>query len=240
MKKCPNCGNEVENEKVFCDKCGSSIETLKNNDIKTGIKIPKWLIIVVIFIAIIGIVANLGDDKEHQNKTEEDNTSKNKVKVINFKAMDKDLVTAECNILKLNCSIIEEYSDTEKKGEVFKQSVDPETEIYEGDTIKVYISLGKEPTMGQKNALKTAESYLRSSAFSRKGLIEQLKYEEYSTEEATYAVDNIDVDWNEQAAKCAESYLKSSSFSRKGLIDQLKYEGFTTAQAEYGVSQNGY
>lgn len=201
---------------------------------------PKWLIIVVVFIAIIGIVANLGDDEEYQNKTEKNNTNKNKVKVINFKAMDKDLVTAECNILKLNCSIIEEYSDTEKKGEAFKQSIEPETEIYEGDAIKIYISLGIEPTMGQKNALKTAESYLRSSSFSRKGLIEQLKYEEYSTEEATYAVDNIDVDWNEQAAKCAESYLKSSSFSRKGLIEQLKYEGFTTAQAEYGVKQNGY
>ena len=95
-------------------------------------------------------------------------------------------------------------------------------------------------TMGQKNALGSAESYLSFTAFSRQGLIDQLVYEGYSTEDATFAVDNCGADWNEQAAKSAQSYLDMTSFSRQGLIDQLVFEGFTQEQAEYGVTAVGY
>lgn len=105
---------------------------------------------------------------------------------------------------------------------------------------KVTQSKESNMTMGQKNALASAKSYLKFSAFSYTGLVNQLEYEGYTTEEATYAVDNCGADWYEQAAKCAESYLKYSSFSRDGLIDQLEYEGFTSAQALYGVKENGY
>jgi colicin import membrane protein len=94
-------------------------------------------------------------------------------------------------------------------------------------------------TRSQENARESAESYLDVSAFSRKGLIEQLEFEGFSEADATYGVDSLNVDWNEQAAKSAESYLEFSSFSRKGLIDQLIFEGFTKAQAEYGVAQTG-
>lgn len=95
-------------------------------------------------------------------------------------------------------------------------------------------------TMGQKNALGSVESYLSFMAFSRSGLIEQLEYEGYSTEDATFAADHCGADWNEQAAKSAQSYLDTMSFSRQGLIDQLLYEGFTQEQAEYGVTAVGY
>jgi hypothetical protein len=76
-------------------------------------------------------------------------------------------------------------------------------------------------------------------AFSRSGLIKQLEFEGFEKADATYGVDALKVDWNEQAAKKAESYLETQSFSRKGLIDQLKFEGFSTEEATYGVSQNG-
>lgn len=95
-------------------------------------------------------------------------------------------------------------------------------------------------TTGQKNALKKALSYLSHSAFSRSGLIEQLEFEGFTTEEATYAVDNSGADWNEQAVKLAASYLSHSAFSRQRLIEQLEYEGFTHEQAVYGAEQNGY
>ena len=94
-------------------------------------------------------------------------------------------------------------------------------------------------SVSKQNALKSAKSYLSFSAFSRKGLIEQLEYEKYSTEDATYAVDNCGANWNEQAVKSAKSYLSFSSFSHDGLVEQLEYEGFTHEQAEYGVTQNG-
>lgn len=95
------------------------------------------------------------------------------------------------------------------------------------------------PTTGEKNALRSAREYLSFSAFSYTGLIKQLEYEGYSTEEATYAADNCNTNWNEQAAKSAKEYLDMSSFSRQELINQLIYEGYTQEQAEYGVTQNG-
>jgi hypothetical protein len=94
-------------------------------------------------------------------------------------------------------------------------------------------------TVSQSNARRSAESYLNVSAFSRTGLIKQLEFEGFSVSDATYAVDVVDVDWNEQAAKSAASYLDVSSFSRSGLIKQLEFEGFTREQAEYGVSTTG-
>ena len=94
--------------------------------------------------------------------------------------------------------------------------------------------------MGQLNAIGSAKSYLDYTAFSRTGLIKQLEFEGFSTEDATFAVDNVDVDWMEQAAKAAQNYLDFSSFSKQGLIDQLEFEGFTSDQAAYGVSAVGY
>lgn len=97
-------------------------------------------------------------------------------------------------------------------------------------------------TMGEQNALKSAMSYLRlSTGFSRKGLIDQLKYEGYSNSEAEYAVNNCGANWKEQAVKSAAAYLKLDiGFSRTKLIEQLEYEGFTHEQAVYGAEQNGY
>ena len=93
--------------------------------------------------------------------------------------------------------------------------------------------------VSQRNAVRAAEKYLDYTAFSRQGLIEQLEYDEFSTEEATFAVDHITVDWNKQAAKAAKKYLDFTAFSRGGLIDQLKYDGFTPAQAQYGAAAVG-
>lgn len=94
-------------------------------------------------------------------------------------------------------------------------------------------------TVSQQNALESAESYLNYTAFSRQGLIDQLEFEKFSTADATWAVDQLTTDWNEQAALSAQSYLDYSSFSRQGLIDQLIFENFTPEQATYGVNQVG-
>lgn len=59
----------------------------------------------------------------------------------------------------------------------------------------------------------------------------------YTNEEATYAVDNCKVDWNEQAIKTARYYKnKYPSMSHQEIIEQLIFEGFTEAQAKYGVN----
>ena len=94
-------------------------------------------------------------------------------------------------------------------------------------------------TVSQRNAVSKGASYLRSSSFSRSGLISQLQYEGFSVEDATYGTDAQNADWNAQAVKKGASYLRSSSFSRSGLISQLQYEGFSGSEATYGTdSQN--
>ncbi len=94
-------------------------------------------------------------------------------------------------------------------------------------------------TVSQSNAIDKARGYLSFAAFSKKDLIEQLEYEGFSKADATFAVEQIAPDWDEQAAKKAKSYLETMSFSRSGLIEQLEYEGFTAAQAKHGADQVG-
>ena len=94
-------------------------------------------------------------------------------------------------------------------------------------------------SLAQSNAVKAAENYLSFTAFSKSGLIKQLEFEGYSNADASYAVGQISVDWNEQAFKSGENYLSFTSFSRSGLIDQLKFEGYSNEQATYAVDKIG-
>lgn len=87
----------------------------------------------------------------------------------------------------------------------------------------------------QVQAVGKAEDYLAFTAFSKNGLIEQLKFDGFSKADATAAVETLTVDWTEQAALKGQEYLDFAAFSQKGLIDQLKYDKFTTKQAEAGV-----
>ncbi|MGR0219512.1 Ltp family lipoprotein [Agromyces sp. ZXT2-6] len=110
----------------------------------------------------------------------------------------------------------------------------------EGKTVTLTVEQKPKLTVAQENAVRSAESYLASMGFSRTGLIGQLEYEGFSTEDATFAVDNVTVDWNAEAAETAQSYMDSMAFSRQGLYDQLAYEGFTPEQIEAGLAAVGY
>lgn len=100
-------------------------------------------------------------------------------------------------------------------------------------------------TTSQKNAVRSAENYLAFKGFSRDGLIDQLSSEygdKYDKQDATVAVDSLDVDWNEQAAKSAQSYLDLKGFSCQGLVEQLSSkhgDKFTKEQAQYGAKAAG-
>lgn len=94
-------------------------------------------------------------------------------------------------------------------------------------------------TLAQQNAIGTAQNYLDFTAFSKQGLIKQLEFDKFSNEDAKFAVENIKVDWNEQAVKSGKNYLDFTSFSRDGLIDQLLFDGFTKEQATFAVDQIG-
>jgi hypothetical protein len=97
-------------------------------------------------------------------------------------------------------------------------------------------------TIGQREALQAAKSYLESGSFSRAGLIHQLESpygEDFSHADAVWGVNHAHANWNAEAVQAAKSYLESGSFSRASLIHQLESpygEHFTHAQAVYGVS----
>ena len=103
---------------------------------------------------------------------------------------------------------------------------------------------GSNLTPSQQNAVRSAQSYLEISGFSRQGLIDQLssEFEQYPVEDATVAVDSLNVDWTAQAVKSAQSYLEISGFSCQGLIDQLSSEfgdQYTIEEATFGATQAG-
>ncbi|MSY17954.1 MAG: hypothetical protein F2735_01325 [Actinobacteria bacterium] len=99
-------------------------------------------------------------------------------------------------------------------------------------------------TVSQANAAKAAQGYLKFSAFSCQGLIDQLIYEQYSAADAQYGANATGVCTDPavsqaNAAKAAQQYLKSSAFSCQELIDQLIYEQYSAADAQYGATSTG-
>ncbi len=73
------------------------------------------------------------------------------------------------------------------------------------------------------------------------GIYDQLISEygdQFTAEEAQYAIDNIQVDWNQNALKSAESYSENMHMSKAGIFDQLTSEyadQFTAEEAQYAV-----
>lgn len=187
-------------------------------------RILKWIILIIVILGIIGAVASAISDTKVKNvsKTDPQTTEGGTENV----AADTEKQEKESDVTdEANAPNSEAPSD---------DATDPETSS--DNAADSDSSL----TMGQKNALSKAGQYLSITGFSHDGLIKQLEFEGFSTEEATYAADNCGADWNEQAAKKAEEYLAVTSFSKSGLIDQLKFEGFTDEQANYGATAVGY
>lgn len=85
-------------------------------------------------------------------------------------------------------------------------------------------------------ALQEALQFVEYSNVSYAGLIEVLEFVGYSHEEAVYAADNCNADWNHEAAECAEGFTKVENFSKERLIELLMSDGYTGEQAEYGAS----
>lgn len=211
----------------------------------------------VLFIAlavIFGLALSCG---ESGSSTE---TEINEIAELEQKLKDKDKeiedLNKELSIVNYQLSMVREELDSKvsesKELEQAKENTEadieaePEEEAVEEpveeDPTTTETSPGEtdSATLGEKNAAKSALDYLAYTPFSYSGLVEQLKFEGYTHEEAVYGVDKCGADWNEQAALMAEDYLNYSSFSRTELIAQLEFEGFTRQQAEYGVQAVGY
>lgn len=176
---------------------------MEENKIKKVLDSTWFWIIVAVFVFIIagtyiGLTGSLEDISETNNNVVTNETKSNiiveeteKVSIIDFNTIDVLDVYKwfEDNGIKGN--VKNEYSDTVEENKLISQSIPANTEVNKGTELQLIYSLGKEPTLGQKEALESARSYINSGSFSRKGLIEQLLFEGFTQEEAEYAVNKI-------------------------------------------------
>ena len=153
--------------------------------------------------------------------------------------MSKEEAKTWMDTNKINCKIIEEYSNDITKGKFVSQSISANTVAHQGDKITIVYSLGKEPTTEEKNALKKAETYSNSLHMSKQGIYNQLtsSIEGFTKEAAQYAIDNIEADWNKNALEKAKTYQTSMNMSSKAIYNQLvsSVEGFTKSEAQYAI-----
>lgn len=259
---CKNCGADFEGK--FCSNCGTPADTVtrstQSQSIINGVPVnmaaaptnhepfyaSSWFIVLMLACCCFPLGLILMWKYNKFNKPA-------RIVISSFFALAVllTLITTSISILTSSKNIYKSsrneittssYKETKAESIEFSESSESspiETTIQETTTASTSKEI-KKLTIGQQNALETAKSYLSISAFSYSDLIKQLEYEQFSTEDATYAADNCGADWNQQAALAAKQYLEFSSFSRGSLIDQLIYEGFTQSQAEYGATTAGY
>lgn len=211
---------EMKNPMKACSACGVEIAKSAKACPHCGAKNKKpiykkwWFWLIIIFI-LIGALGSSSDEPEHPEE-------------------DASAVVSD---------IIPETADTEEKStvdETKNSEIFIDNEIKEKQTeIETKPDDSAGLSISQINALASAKSYLSFSAFSHQGLVDQLEFEKFSTEDAVFAADHCGADWDEQALKSAKSYLGFSAFSYSGLIDQLEFEGFTPEQATYGADNCG-
>jgi hypothetical protein len=114
------------------------------------------------------------------------------------------------------------------------------SEAEEGSDVSFTLEEKPKLTLAQENVIGKAKDYLSFMGFSRTGLIQQLEFEGFTTDEAAFGADNAGADWNAECAEKTKAYLDTMSFSRQGLYDQLAFEGFQPAEIDFGLAAVGY
>jgi len=151
-----------------------------------------WVLIILFVIILMGLSSEDNNTLTSANSIKEENRPE--VLVINFTEMPQELVKDWFETNEVDGRIVEEYSDTVPKGQIISQSVQAHTTIHQGDEIVVKYSLGKKPTMGERNALEKAYSYSSIMNMSKQGIYNQLtsKIEGFTKSEAQYAIDHLE------------------------------------------------
>lgn len=206
-----------------------------------------WGIILLVFILIMtGTQDNKNDTKKDTttatSKSQNSiNTQKKKVTIIDFSNMPYEEVCNWCKENNINVNKTEMYSDTVEAGKFISQSVKNGDVIKETETINIIYSLGKEPSVEFKNALKKANSYANNLNMSKQAVYDQLisEYgEKFPVDAAQYAIDNTKADWKANALEKAKSYQERLGMSKQAVYDQLisEYgEKFTKEEAQYAI-----
>ena len=115
-----------------------------------------------------------------------------------------------------------------------KDSVSADTESLGVETTKPPLESLSEK---QVQAIQTAEDYLDTMPLSQTELLQMLAVEDIDLEDAKFALEYLDIDWNQEARKKAKEYCKHKiGFSKVKLKAQLLFDHFTEEEADFAVS----
>ena len=89
----------------------------------------------------------------------------------------------------------------------------------------------------QAQAIQTAKDYLDTMHLSQTELLQMLSVENIDSEDAKFALEYLNIDWNQEARKKAKEYCKHKiGFSKVKLKAQLLFDHFTEEEADFAVS----
>ena len=89
----------------------------------------------------------------------------------------------------------------------------------------------------QVQAIQTAKDYLDTMHLSQTELLQMLSVENVDSEDAKFALEYLNIDWNQEARKKAKEYCKHKiGFSKEKLKAQLLFDHFTEEEADFAVS----
>lgn len=89
----------------------------------------------------------------------------------------------------------------------------------------------------QAQAIQTAKDYLATIPLSQTELLQMLTVEDINLEDAEFALEYLDIDWNQEARKKAKEYCKHKiGFSKVKLKAQLLFDHFTEEEADFALS----
>ena len=87
------------------------------------------------------------------------------------------------------------------------------------------------------DALQKAREYLKQAAYSKRGLTDLLIENGIFGSPLTYAMKNLDVDWQAQAVRKAREYVFYKHWNKEDLYNQLINDKFTETEASYAVDK---
>lgn len=118
--------------------------------------------------------------------------------------------------------------------EMSKNSVSAGKESLSEETTKPPLESLSE---NQVQAIQTAEGYLDTMPLSQTELLQMLTVENINLEDAEFALEYLDIDWNQEARKKAKEYCKHKiGFSKVKLKAQLLFDHFTEEEADFALS----
>ena len=122
-------------------------------------------------------------------------------------------------------------ADTKERS---KDSVSADTESLGVETTKPPLESLSE---NQVQAIQTAKDYLDTMPLSQTELLQMLTVESINLEDAKFALEYLDIDWNQEARKKAKEYCKHKiGFSKVKLKAQLLFDHFTEEEADFALS----